>query len=246
MLKKILITFIENSEIIRNWITFASDISILLITLYTFRLTFISKKIKVLSYGTTCDKDGNSYNLIIENRSLSPIVVKSVSMIVDKKWKLGIIKYKKPLIVNPFSTEYIEKNKYGYIEHEEEFRFEDVVFEIETSKGKYYIPFNKRFSKISKELKKITSNVNCFNYMYNNKIILPEAKYIVDIYKNKDFVDTIFILKSGLMTDSLNGIDKISIKNIDSKSEVVEEIERIISETDYSVKISDVKKFLIT
>lgn len=234
-----------NIDYIRNWVTFAADISILLITVYTFKLTFISSKLKILSYGASLGNDGDSYYLVVENRTLKPVVIKNVTMIVDYKWKFLIGSYSKPLIVHPFSTEYIEKEKYAYMEHNDEFKYESIIFEIKTSNKVLYIPFRGKVSKLTKELKTVPYNIQTMTDTYNGKIILPATKYILDVYKDKELVNTIFIYGSGVMSDAINGYNGIPNDYINDKEKVIEILKNLIKDTSYSINIQEAKSFYL-
>ena len=79
-------------SIIREWVNFSANICILLITIYTFYITFISCKIKFLSISESHPNNNeNSFSVVIENKSFSTLVVTKVSLIVNNEYKGFVI-----------------------------------------------------------------------------------------------------------------------------------------------------------
>lgn len=230
---------VDNSISIRNWVTFAADICILLITLYTFYFTFLSQKIAILSYGKSSGNSGDSYNVILENKTLSPIAVKKVSMIIDDRWKFIIKDYNVPLIIQPFSVELIEQEKYGYMENEKYFKNKKIVFEVETSKYKLYRKFNKKIIIVSKQMKKILYNCSTITSHYGDIMLFPNTKYVIDVFFNEKFIKTVQIFDSGIMVGDINGINAVESEYIDNINMVRDILNEVIKDTKYSIKLSE-------
>ncbi len=101
--------------IIREWVTFAADICILAITIYTFYITFISQRIKFISLSnSSSNSKGDSFAVVLENKSLSPQVINDIYMIIDNKYKIQVKKFEVPLILEPYKAMEISSEKYSY------------------------------------------------------------------------------------------------------------------------------------
>lgn len=229
--------FVNNVNDIRSWVTFGADISILLITIYTFYFTFISRKIAVLSYGKSLGNAGENYHVMLENKTLSPIAIKKVSMIIDNKWKVTMKEYDIPLIIQPFSVELVEQNKYGFMENEDKFKKNKIVFEIMTTSKNLYIPFQKKFIKTSRNMKQMPHNCMAIANYYGDTLLLHKTKYVLNVYYDSKFKDVIQIFETGLMTGDINTINALKVNDINDKEEVVNLLNQIIKDTKFSVQL---------
>jgi len=189
---------------IRTWITFLADVCILLITIYTFYLTFLSKKIKVISFGRHLSWEGDSMNIVLENKSLSPISITRIDAIVEKKNKFKFRNFDEPLILPPFSTKVVVMSPYS---HMPDFNFDDIVFQIATSSKTRIVHFKKRVF-LSRKVKKDLPNVMIVTRKFNDKVIMPGTKYILTL-KTNEGTKTICIFGNGVMTDNIFGYNGI-------------------------------------
>lgn len=203
--------------IVREWVTFAADICILLITIYTFYITFISQKIKFISLSkSSSNSKGDSFVVILENKSLSPQVIKDIYMIVDNKYKILVKKFEVPLVLEPYTAKEISSEKYSYtIPSLPITTGENVILEVSTTRKKLYLYMHKKTPKVTKEMKNISYNVTKITNTYNEKIVPQNAKYALTVSK-EEWQSTIFIFKTGVMTGEIlgyNGIPEDALKS---------------------------------
>lgn len=197
------------SFVMREWVSFAANVCILSITVYTFYITFISKKIKILNISQSQSlSDGNSLSVVIENKSLSPLVIEEVCLIIDNKYKVRIEQFSSPLILEPFSAKLIESCKYSFLTPDIKIPIgKNSALEVKTSRKTLYVQMRKK-TPISDAIKSIVPNVSTVTIKYNGKIVPKKAKYVLVLSKYEQ-QDTIFIFESGAMTEGILGCHQI-------------------------------------
>lgn len=206
----------------REWVTFAADICILLITIYTFYITFISQKIKFISlYNFSSNSKGDSFSVILENKSLSPQVIKDINLIVDNKYKIQVKKIEVPFILEPFKVKEITSEKYSYTTPSlPPLNRENTILEVITTRKKLYLCMYKKTPKVAKKMKDLPYNVMKIRNIYNEKIVPQNAEYILSVSK-KDWENTVFIFKTGLMTGEILGYKAILEEVLKSKEDLI-------------------------
>ncbi len=205
-------------EAIREWVTFAADVCILLITIYTFVITFVSKKIKVLAFSESHSiKNGNNFSVVIENRSLSPQVIESIYMIYENTYKIELKKFDVPLILESFKALKVQSDNFSFTAPSlPTLMATKITFEITTSRKRIYLRFNKKTDKVTPDMKKIHYNVTKVINTYNGKIIPQGAKFALNVSK-EDWNETVFVFSSGMMTDEILGVNAIPVKVVQEK-----------------------------
>lgn len=212
-------------EYVKNLIGIIGDLCLFFIAVYTFRLTIFPKKLKLigLSYQSGI-WDGEAIEFILENRSISPVVVRAVDLIVDSKL---VQVYRGGCIIDGFKTETIRLEPYLQIIAEDKVidisMNPDVTLYVETSRGKYYIKHEREHSflyRLKKQrLDRFTKTTVVRNYC-NGKLIPVSTKYILT-YKVKDEgVNTIFIDESGLMSDAIFGFNSLPKEIIERETDL--------------------------
>lgn len=197
-----------NFLFIRDWVSFAANICILVITVYTFFITFISKKIEFRSVSPSSSiTKGNSLSVVLENKTLSPILIDNINLIVDNKYKIKIKSFDSPLIIEPFTASKITSDKHSYtIPYIGSLIGPKNVLELDMS-GKYkYLPLYKKSPKVSKNIKRSNTNVQIITNKYNEKIVPEFAKYIL-VFSKDSWHNTVFIFESGVITEDVFGIN---------------------------------------
>lgn len=196
---------IEILTIIREWTNFAADICILLITVYTFYLSFISKKIKFITFGqSTSFSEGESFSVVVENMTAKAIVIKEMFIIVNNEYKISVKRFETPLILSPFHTERIETEKFSYMVPEIKFDGNDIILQVNTTNKNIYLKFGEEIPNIAKDIKDSPSNVTKVRNEYNGKLVPKMAKYVLNISINGN-ERIIFIFSSGVMTGEVFG-----------------------------------------
>lgn len=184
------------------------DLCLFFVAIYTFRLTVLPKKLKFigLSYQSSL-WDGEAMEFILENRSISPVIVRSLDMIVDSQL---VQVYRGSCIIDGFKTKTIRLEPYLQIIAEGEVIDisvnPDVTLYVETSRGKYYVKqerVNSFIYRLNKRRLDRFTKTTVVRHYYNGKLIPINTKYVLS-YKEKDeSVNTIFIDESGLMSDTI-------------------------------------------
>lgn len=213
--------------IVREWVTFAADICILLITVYTFYITFISQKIKFIYLSNfSSDSDGNNFAVILENKSLSPQVIKDICMIIDNKYKIQLKKFDVPLVLEPYTVKKISSEKYSYTIPSLPLKTgENVILEVSTTRKKLYLHMHKKAPKVAKEMKNIPYNVTKITNTYNEKIVPKNAKYVLTVSK-EGWQSTVFIFKTGVMTGEILGYRYIPENVLKSQQDFIQYLDK--------------------
>lgn len=207
---------------IRDWINFAANMCILAITIYTFFITFISKKIKFRSLSIAhSNSEGNSYSVVLENKTLSPILIDDINLIVENQYKVKVKKFDSPLILEPFTAMKVTSNKYSYTVPELRIMPDhNTVLEVKMSGKKLYLPLHKKTPKVSKQMKQSNENVITLTNTYNGKIVPKFAKYVLIVSK-EDWNNTVFIFETGTMTGEILGYNGLPKEVVKEKGKLV-------------------------
>lgn len=209
--------------IIRDWVNFAANMCILVITIYTFFITFISQKIKLRSISTaSSNSEGNSFSVVLENKTLSPILIDNINLIVDGQYKVKVKRFDSPLILEPFTAKKVTSEKYSYtVPNLENMSDYKNVVEVNISGKKIYLSLNKNTPKVSKNMKQSRENVIRITNTYNGKNVPQFAKYILIVSKD-DWNNTVFIFESGAMTGEIFGYNSLPKKVVKKKAKLIE------------------------
>lgn len=197
---------------IREWVTFAADICVLLITIYTFYITFICKKVDAVSFDSSFNLDnGEKHSITIVNKKMAPIIITRVRLIIDEEYLLELPHPKEPIVIDGFGVKTINTGNYGYLEPEISVITGNNIIEVTLYPNKKILVGSKKrykyyFDKNIKKLKCVKMVTNKFN----DKIIPKGAKYIIVAKeKNKQENITAFVFKTGVMTASIMGANGI-------------------------------------
>lgn len=226
---------------IREWVTFAANLCILIITIYTFYITFISCKIKFLNLSVKdSDSKGRCLSVIIENKSLSPLVIEAISLIINNKHKIELKKFNTPLILQPFTAKKIKSKKYSYIYPKinlSKFDYKKTTIEIKTSRKVINIkPFIKSPTKSStKSSKAKESNILLITNKYKGNIVPELAIYALTISKY-NLSETLFIFESGKITKTVLNCSAIPAETIKNEKSLREFLDCWL--TPYNIKYS--------
>lgn len=229
--------------IIRDWVNFAANMCILAITIYTFFITFLSKRIKFRSISIAySNTEGNSFSVVLENKTLSPILINDINLIVDNQYKVKVKKFDSPLILEPFKAKKITSNKYSYTDPDlGTMTGHKNVLEVVTMSGKkLYLPWHKKTPKVSKQMKQCYANVSVITNTYNGKIVPKFAKYVL-IVSRDDWNNTIFIFESGTMTGEILGYNCLPKEVVKEKVKLVEHLDDLFKPNDIGYYVEEIK-----
>lgn len=198
----------------------------MLITIYIFYITFISQKIKFISVAKSLSiAKGNSFSVVLENKSLSPQVILDMHLIVDSKYKINVKKLETPFILEPYKAQKIVSDEYSYTDPPvPHLKGKNTILEVVTTRKKLYLYMNKKTPRVTKEMKSIPYNVMKITNTYNGKIVPEDAKFVLFVSKG-DWQNTIFIFKTGVMTSEVlgyNGIPEEALKDLESVNQFLD------------------------
>ncbi len=207
------------------------DICLFFISVYTFRLTIFPKKLRFIGYRPSFSTfEGDSIEITLENRALSPAVIQSVTLVLDGN-SINVFSEDdedcEVCIIDGFKTGKIKMVPYSQIhiqDGELDFHhFKEWYLVVETPRGKQYLTFvhgpKKYFLGFHAKLHPPKLATVSRNYC-NGKIIKPYIRYAV-IYKDKSGdTHTIFIHQAGIMSEALFGYNALSKNVLDDKEKL--------------------------
>ncbi len=203
---------------IREWVTFAADMCILLITTYIFYLTFISKKIKFMSVSQSLStSNGNNFSVVLENKTLSPVVILDIYLIIDNKYKIQVKKFENPLILDVYTAQKVISDRYSHtVPTLPSFIGKNTTIEVQTSRKKLYLRLHKCTPRVTREMKNLPNNVTKITNTYNEKIVPENAKFVLIVSKG-DWQNTLFIFGTGVMTGEVLGYNGLPEEAVEDK-----------------------------
>ena len=210
-------------------ISFAADMCILGITLYTTYKTFLDKKIKLLTYTPHFWSmfGGMSISVVVENTSLSPLSVEKIDIVYDNHYVINIEKYNEPLILRPQQATAITMEPFSELAGVSIDHIKDKNFYLifSTSKGKIISNF-KRMPVKHKQGNKYRS-VLVMRKIFNGMIITPDIKYAI-LMKIDGVSKTILLNDGGMMDKDIYGYNAIPRADIDNIEMVKAHIKGIV------------------
>ncbi len=222
-----LTTIEQNGAILKYIISILGDACLFFITVYTFRLTIFPKKLSFIGIRRSLSAfNGDSFEITLENRSLCPVVIRSVELIYNS----NVIKvFDGYCIVEGFKTQTIKMEPYSYILLNDEIMDisclspEKMSLWIQTTRGLQCIK-HVRFSKITDRIKrkkymKFAFTMVCRN-RYNDKLVAHDVEYVLSFIDRANELRTVFITKTGIMSESLFDYDGLPKELIQNESEL--------------------------
>lgn len=207
-----------NWEIVKDVISAIGDTCLFFISIYTFRLTIYPKKLKFIGYSYHSSAFyGNSVEITLENRSLCPIVVRSVDLVVAH----NIIKlFRGNQIIDKFRAEIIKSDSYTKIltltGEEIKIRgnfLRTALLIIETSRGKQFIQYkdnNKFLSYFDNWKLSKYSRASVYSKKAYGKVLSDNVKYVLLFSNSNNDIHNVFILDNGMMSEDVFGYNKLS------------------------------------
>lgn len=205
--------------IIHDVLPTIGNLCLFFISVYTFRLTIFPKKLRFIGYRPHYSTfEGDSVEITLENRALSPAVVQAVSL-VSNGYAIKIFSENDDgtCIIDGFKTGKIKMNPFSSIltqEGEISFGIEESMYLIvETPRGKQYLNFA---GAPKKHLWRLREKIHppkramVRRDFFNGIILKPYVRYAI-LYtgKNGD-TQTVFVLNSGLMSKTLFGYNGLT------------------------------------
>lgn len=214
-----------NWETLKDIISVIGDVCLFFISVYTFKLTIYPKKLKFIGYNYHSSAFyGNSLEITLENRSLCPIVVRSVDLILDH----NIIKiFSGNQIIDKFRAEIIKSDSYTKILTltGEEIKINGnflrtALLMIETSRGKQFIQYkdnNKFLSYFDNWKLSKYSRASVYSKKAYGKVLSNNVEYVLCFVDDNKIKHNIFILDNGMMSETIFGYNMLSKEVISDK-----------------------------
>lgn len=221
---------------VREWTTFLADICVLLITAYTFYITFLSKRLKLLSFSENSSNRGDAFHLVLENKSFAPVCIKEIYLVFGGQYKVKFEKYEQPVVLSAFSAISLSMEPYSFLfpDIPIELRFDPVVC-VDTSRKKIYLALhNKKAGRLSKERKAEPPNVSVVRRTYNGQLVMPGNRYVLHLF-HEGKAQTVFVHKSGLLSESVLGYNALPEPAMKDKAMLAEVLDSLLKpyEIDY-------------
>jgi hypothetical protein len=194
---------------ILNTISLIGDICIIIITFVTTYLLLISRKITLEAIGRSNSDNGYSMSFSLKNHSMRDFYIKRAYFIFENKRFIKIDEWDEEQVhLVAFGTITIKIPPFS--------RFWGYDFsDIATKKGYVRLDTNHGVvkAKFRKTRNKSTSYPNgelitIERKEYNGKIVMPDCKYALVYYRDKEDVKTAFIFKGGYVSENLQRFDE--------------------------------------
>ncbi len=222
-----------------------ADISIFLITVYTFYIT-VFPKLRFLGISHHFSMfDGDSMTISLENRSLSPISIKEVDLILDD-YKITFFNKKdaqEECIVDGFKTIAIRMEPFS------EIKSEDDGLNIITSKPRYikmvtsrrtqYIKINRKqcasFLKRYEKRNKLKQTMVIRN-LYNGLLVKPHIKYALSYLDDKQEIQTLLISENGILSGYIFGFNVIPTEHLTTEDSLRDFFKNFFKDKSFTVQ----------
>lgn len=229
------------------------NLCLFFISVYTFRLTVFPKKLRFIGYKPCFSMfEGDTVEITLENRALSPVVIEAVSVVLNG-YSIKIFSEEdneEPCIIDGFKTGKIKMEPFSCIYTEEgEISFgidKSVYLVVDTPRGKQYLNYavgpQKHFIKL-REKSNPTKRATVKRNYFNDKILKPYVRYAILYADEQKNTHTVFVLQSGVMSEMLFGYNGLSEDIVSSKETMITHFEKEFSK--YSIPFS-IKEFANT
>lgn len=236
------------NTIFQDILPVVGDVCLFFISVYTFRLTILPNKLRFIGYRPSFSAfEGDSVEITLENRSLSPAVIQSISLVLDEHIiEIFSERDSEPCIIDGFKTGKIKMIPYSriYIEDGEIdlHTFKKWYLIVGTPRGKQYLSYahgpKKRFLKFYNKRHPPKQASVLRNY-YNGKIVKPYVRYAL-VYKGRnDDIHTVFIHKSGAMSEAPFGYNGLPKEVVADKDKLYSHFEGEFSKYDIPFAIKE-------
>lgn len=230
-------------SILKEYISPLGDACILLLTIYTFYRTYVSKKINFLGFSLNSSIwDGFSIGVNIQNWSLSTISVNKIELVINEEIKITIKDFNDPLILEPLKSVKIESERNSEFPFKSSELFDsELKLQIYGFNGKVIESKFKRHTKKPRNIKEY-KQLSVVNKTFDGKVVTPNMKYKVYIFENGLLQESFIIMKRGLMEKHLWGFNVIPEEHLESKESLKEFLFSIIDKDKYTIDIVDLEK----
>lgn len=197
------------------------DVCLFAISIYTFRLTVFPKKLKFIGFTRHLDVfSGDWLSITLENRSLCPVVIESVDIVLKSNC-INVFNKKDhgERIIDGFKIATIKMEPYSSIVTEsgpfkmDTSAYKDMFLIVKTSRNIQRIRYERTSELRQRMNHKLRENLvpaMVYRNTYNGKIVVPRTRYALSFADGKRDTQTIFIHDSGAMSSELFGYNRLS------------------------------------
>jgi len=224
------------------------------IAIYTFYLTFISKRIKVLSFGFSIHLwESDSIIFVLKNKTLRTFAIKEIHVVFDKKYRLNINNYNEPELLKPLQSKNIKMKPFTIMIHDFTlYDFEKMLMDkkdiyVEITTDEHKVIYSQFIGKKRKKHKDrwTLDNVSCFNYSLGGIVLREDYAYVLKYRTSENGdVHTAFINNGGFISTSMFGFNRIPRKSLVSIEALKEILDEPCKELQIALVIQDVKKLM--
>lgn len=207
------------------------DICLFFIAVYTFYLTVYPRRLKFVNYTLKRHLyEGNSFEIALENRSLTAIGVETIYLNLDENNRIKIFDSQEDemLTIESFHTEIIKMKPFTGITNTKgeslkinihETRFLSLT--IYTTRGIQHLKYKFRDgNKSRKKIKEAPALV--YRKEFDGKVIGELVKYVIVYFDENDHQNTIYITKFGAMSEPIFGFNKVDKKMMNDETALKE------------------------
>ena len=193
------------------------SVCIFVITVYTFYLTIFPKKLKFLDYAIHYSAFwGETVKISLENRSLSSVCVRSVSLKVNDEYLIPIFHGHEDgyRIIDSFHAETFVSKPHTQLYGKDgaELRIDPategkICVIVETSRGKQTITQKIKPAPFPRKVEVVTARK--FTQTFNDIVISKDMAYGLVYYDSEQVKRNVLIHKSGAMSESIGEIQRV-------------------------------------
>lgn len=232
------INFWTNLSVLISGMT---DLILFIIAIRAFFLTYISKKIELLSFGFSFNSwKSDGVCATIKNRTLRAVAITEIHAIINNKYKLLVCKFDTPLILEPLKSVNVQMDPFTRMQEISLSGlgrvYKTAYLELMTDDSKKVIACYRK-QKIKHKNKDELTTIHIFKYKVGDFVLRDDYAYMIH-YKTigNNEIHTAFINKHGMIgTDvfGFNAIPKQFLKD-------TETIEQLLAKPckDLQIKIS--------
>lgn len=234
-------------EWIFNAVPMIGDICLFFISVYTFYLTVYPKRLRIVSFASSIHiYEGSSFEVVLENRSLTAIGIQSIYLDLNEDNRVKIFDSDEDglLTIEGFHTQKIKMKSYTGITG-----IDGKQLEIKIDKKLSLIVYTSRgiqqvvckFKNGFKRKKKSKNTATAYRKGIDGKVVSPFVKYGLIYLDKKEHQHTICITESGYMSEPIFGFNRLDETVINDEEKLKQFFKGVFEKEGlpYEIKIVD-------
>ena len=242
--------WLSNWNNVNTLVSVLGDVCLFYISVVTFKLTLYPKRLKFIGFRYNGSAfSGDSFEIMVENRSLSPVVITSLDLVVGHK---RIRVFEGQRIVEGFKAEIITIPPYTkIIDSDGEpididiSSMENISLWIKTTRGAQHVPYARVpffiLRLIHRKAKKFQPTTVVRNF-YNEKIVVSNIKYALSFVDDTGELQTVFIHERGAMSSAPFGYNRLSKELMENEKLLVAHFDDELTKRGFSGKVERFNK----